>query len=220
MCVPHRRTIGLPLSQVLCSANGVGQRGPITPSHTQTGSTDLRGESSDGGGNASFHDLRCSRHSAHWVPGSPQTPAQAPRAPEDQGHSPERPRTGANDTRCLRICLPLLRKLQELAASMARELQWSASGRTAHGARDDTSGGCEAFKDARDDVRYGHGGRYGHAASCQALNPEAPFRRHRVRGVRLQRRPQAVRDPRRGGSKDPDVLAIPADRNTKCSRPC
>jgi hypothetical protein len=30
---------------------------------------------------------------------------------------------------------------------MARELQWSASGRTAHGARDDTSGGCEAFKD-------------------------------------------------------------------------
>jgi hypothetical protein len=55
---------------------------------------------------------------------------------------------------------------------MARELQWSASGRTAHGAHDDTSGGCEAFKDPRDDVRYGHGGRYGHAASCQALIPK------------------------------------------------
>jgi len=31
-CVSHRRTIGLPLSQILCSANGVGQRGPITAS--------------------------------------------------------------------------------------------------------------------------------------------------------------------------------------------
>jgi hypothetical protein len=98
---------------------------------------------------------------------------------------------------------------------MARELQWSTSGRTAYGARDDTSGGCEAFKDPRDDIRYGHGCRYGHAASCQALIPEARFGRHRVRRVRLQRRPQAGRDPRRGGSKDPDVLAIPADRNTQ-----
>jgi hypothetical protein len=42
MCVSDRRTIGLPLSQVLCSANVVGQRGPITPSHTQMGSTGPR----------------------------------------------------------------------------------------------------------------------------------------------------------------------------------
>jgi hypothetical protein len=76
---------------------------PAWPHYTlphPNGKRRSQGESSDGGGNASFHDLRCSRHPAHRAPGSPQTPAQAPRAPEDQGHSPERPRTGANDTRC------------------------------------------------------------------------------------------------------------------------
>jgi hypothetical protein len=102
---------------------------------------------------------------------------------------------------------------------MTRVLQWPATGRAAYGACDDTSSGCEAFKIPREDVRYGHGGRYGPAALCQALNPEAPFGRGRVQGVRLQRRPQAVRDPLRGGSEDSELLAILADRNTKCSSP-
>jgi hypothetical protein len=67
-----------PPSQVLCSAIGVDQRGPITPLPHPNGMHRSQEESSDGGGSASFHDLCCSQHRA---PGKPQTPAQTPQAP-------------------------------------------------------------------------------------------------------------------------------------------